>query len=84
MRAWGLSLDRRAEVWHLWRRGNSVRSIAPCVGKMETKVWRYLLEYGGHAPVLRHRGSTARSCARFRPSHGRERRADRDTRVRRG
>ena len=30
---------------------------------MATKVWRYPLEYGGHAPVLRHRGAAALTVA---------------------
>jgi transposase len=63
MRAWGLSRDQQEEVWYFWRRGHPVRSVALCVGKPETKVWRYLLVYGGHAPVLRHRGAPALTVA---------------------
>jgi hypothetical protein len=63
MRAWRLSRGQQAEAWYFRRRGHPVRAVALCVGRPETKVWRYLLEHGGPAPALHHRAATALTVA---------------------
>ena len=58
-RRWKLSAAQRAEMWNLWKAGQSLHSIGRTLGKSHVVIQFLLARHGGIAPPVRRRSRIA-------------------------
>jgi hypothetical protein len=62
-RRYGLSAEQKAELWRLWRAGESLHEIGRALDKSHSSIQFLLLQHGGIAPAMRHRSERALTLA---------------------
>jgi IS30 family transposase len=59
----GMTGDQKSELWHRWRKGESITDISRALGKFRTSVSDVLRRHGGFTPPLRKRSPSALTLA---------------------
>ena len=62
-RRYGLSAVQKAELWRLWRAGESLHEIGRALDKSHSSIQFLLLQHGGIAPAMRHRSQRVLTLA---------------------
>ena len=57
----GMTEVQKGELWHRWRKGESITDISRALGSFRTSVSDVLRRHGGFAPLLRKRAPHALS-----------------------